>query len=173
MSGRCFHGAWNSNVSGRTLGLSDRTLPAPIGHYRPAVLCQFTQSLPAVSDSLPAHDGREARGRWPQQWFRPGQPYLEYPSKANLLWLRESGIDLPDELVPERISDAQAEEICDAFGLFGTPEECLERLRRAEAESGIGHVFIFPTHTQEGGYDMPRAEVDAFQRVIIPGLGSD
>ena len=114
-------------------------------------------------------DGREAR-RWPQQWFRPGQPYLQYPSKANLLWLRESGIDLPDDFVPEEISDSLAEEICDAFGLFGTPEECLRRLRRAESESGIEHVFIFPTHTQEGGYDMPRAEVEAFRRVIIPGL---
>ena len=125
-----------------------------------------------ITPTTVAEDGREAR-RWPQQWFRPGQPYLEYPSKANLLWLRESGIALPDEPVPEQISDAQAAEICDAFGLFGTPEECLERLRRAEAESGIGHVFIFPTHTQEGGYDMPRAEVDAFRRVVIPGLGSD
>ena len=125
-----------------------------------------------ITPTTVAEDGREAR-RWPQQWFRPGQPYLEYPSKANLLWLRESGIALPDEPVPEQISDAQAAAICDAFGLFGTPEECLERLRRAEAESGIGHVFIFPTHTQEGGYDMPRAEVDAFRRVVIPGLGSD
>ena len=37
-------------------------------------------------------------------------------------------------------------------------------------ESGIDHVFIFPTHTQEGGYDMPQAEVDAFREIIIPGL---
>ena len=36
----------------------------------------------------------------------------------------------------------------------------------------IGHLFIFPTHTQEGGYDMPRAEVDAFREKIIPGLAA-
>ena len=99
------------------------------------------------------------------------QPYLKYPSDSNLVWLREAGIDLADDFVPESISDAQAAEICDAFGLFGTPEECLARLKRARAESGIDHVFIFPTHTQEGGYDMPRAEVDAFRKTIIPGLG--
>ncbi len=122
-----------------------------------------------ITPTTVSDDGSEAR-RWPQQWFRADQPYLEYPSKANLLWLSEAGIALPTDYVPEEISDSLAEEICDAFGLFGTPEECQRRLRRAETESGIEHVFIFPTHTQEGGYDMPRTEVEAFRRVIIPGL---
>ena len=81
-------------------------------------------------------------------------------------------MDLADDFVPGSIGDAQASEICDAFGLFGTPEECLARLKRAGDESGINHVFIFPTHTQEGGYDMPRAEVAAFREIIIPGLGA-
>ena len=115
-------------------------------------------------------DGQEAR-RWPQRWFRSDQPYLKYPSDSNLVWLREAGIDLPDDLVPEKISDRQAEEICDAFGLFGTAQECLDRLKRAASESGIEQVFIFPTHTQDGGYDMPQAEVEAFREVIFPGLG--
>ncbi len=114
-------------------------------------------------------DGRDAR-RWPQRWFQPGQPYLKYPSKANLLWLRESGIDLPEDFVPEQISDDLAAEICDAFGLFGTAGECLDRLKRAASESGVERVFIFPTHTKDGGYDMPRPEVEAFQNVIFPGL---
>ena len=115
-------------------------------------------------------DGQEAR-RWPQRWFRPDQPYLKYPSDSNLVWLREAGIDLPDDFVPESISDRRAEEICDAFGLFGTAQECLARLKRAASESGVEQVFIFPTHTQDGGYDMPRAEVEAFRDVIFPGLG--
>ena len=114
-------------------------------------------------------DGQEAR-RWPQRWFQPGQPYLKYPSDSNLIWLREAGIDLPDDFVPEDISDDRAAEICDAFGLFGTPEECLERLKRAATESGVEQVFIFPTHTQDGGYDMPHPEVAAFRDVIFPGL---
>jgi 5,10-methylenetetrahydromethanopterin reductase len=114
-------------------------------------------------------DGRQAR-RWPQQWFRPGQPYLKYPSAGNLTWLREAGIDLPDDVVPEQIGDTLAERICDAFGLFGTPEQCLARLQRAATESGVEHVFVFPTHTQDGGYDMPRREVEAFRNVIFPGL---
>ena len=122
-----------------------------------------------ITPTTVAEDGKEAR-RFPQQWFRADQPYLKYPSNSNLVWLREAGIDLAEDFVPESISDGQAAEICDAFGLFGTAEECLERLRRARDESGIEHVFIFPTHTQEGGYDMPRREVDAFGGTIIPGL---
>ncbi len=124
-----------------------------------------------ITPTTVSDDGPPAR-RFPQQWFRPDQPYLKYPSDSNLVWLREAGIDLADDFVPENISDGQAAEICDAFGLFGTAEECLARLKRARDESGIDHVFIFPTHTQEGGYDMPRAEVDAFRETIIPGLGA-
>ena len=116
-------------------------------------------------------DGPRAR-RWPQQWFRADKPYLKYPSDSNLVWLREAGIDLPEDFVPEQISEDQANEICDAFGLFGTAQECLERLKRAETESGVEQVFIFPTHTQDGGYEMPSREVEAFKNVIFPGLGS-
>ena len=116
-------------------------------------------------------DGPRAR-RWPQQWFRDDQPYLKYPSDSNLLWLREAGIDLPQDFVPEQITDRQADAICDAFGLFGTPQECLDRLKRAASESGVEQVFIFPTHTQDGGYEMPSKEVAAFKNVIFPGLNS-
>ena len=122
-----------------------------------------------ITPTTVSDDGPAARC-FPQQWFRQDQPYLKYPSDSNLVWLREAGIDLADDFVPENISDDQAAEICDAFGLFGTPEECLSRLKRAGDESGIDHVFIFPTHTQDGGYDMPRADVDAFRDTIIPGL---
>ena len=114
-------------------------------------------------------DGAAARA-WPQRWFRPGQPWLTYPSSSNLFWLREAGIELPDGVRPEQISTDMAERICDAFGLFGTPEECLQRLRRAASESGVEHVFIFPSHTVETGYDMPYPELEVFQRVIFPGL---
>ncbi len=124
-----------------------------------------------ITPTTVSDDGPAAR-HFPQRWFRPDQPYLKYPSDSNLFWLREAGIDLADDFVPESIGDAQAAEICDAFGLFGTPEECLARLKRARDESGINHVFVFPTHTQEGGYDMPWAEVDAFREIIIPGLGT-
>ena len=97
---------------------------------------------------------------------RPGQSFLTYPSASNLHWLRRAGIDLADDHVPEKIPDDLAARIADAFGLFGPPEHCLERLQRARTEAGVEHVFLFPAHTLEGGYEMPTREVDAFRRII-------
>jgi 5,10-methylenetetrahydromethanopterin reductase len=104
----------------------------------------------------------EAVGEWPPRWFRPDQPWLEYPSRSNLRYvLRETGAHSADDL---------AEGICDAFGLFGGAEHCAERLIRAHEEAGIDHAFLFPAHTFETGCEMPRAEVEAFGRVIRPRL---
>lgn len=108
--------------------------------------------------------------RWPRRWFAPGHSWLTYPSRANLYWLRQAGVPVPDDPVPEEITDALAGRICDAFGLFGPPEHCAERLLRARAEAGVDHVFLFPAHTMEGAYDMPEREAAAFERVIGPRL---
>jgi 5,10-methylenetetrahydromethanopterin reductase len=112
----------------------------------------------------------EAARRWPQRWFAPEHPWLTYPSASNLYWLRQAGLPLPDEPTPEAISNELAARISEAFGLFGPPEHCLERLLRAREEAGVEHVFLFPTHTLEGGYDMPVREVEAFSRIIRPRL---
>lgn len=108
--------------------------------------------------------------QWPRQWFRPGQPWLAYPSRSNLHWLRYAGIDLPPGHDPMSISEAQAEEICDRLGLFGPAEYCAERLLRAREEAGVERVFLFPAHTAATSYELPWAEVEAFRRVIGPRL---
>ncbi len=108
--------------------------------------------------------------RWPRRWFAPGHSWLTYPSRANLYWLRRAGVPVPDDPIPEEIPDDLAAQICDAFGLFGPPEHCADRLLRAQAEAGVDHVFLFPAHTREGAYDMPEREVAAFERVIGPRL---
>ncbi len=115
--------------------------------------------------------GREEVRRWPRGWFRPGQPWLAYPSRSNLHWLRLAGIDLPDDFEPERLSDAEADRICEALGLFGPPEYCAERLIWARAELGVRRVFLFPAHGAADAYDLPEAEVAAFEGVIGPRLG--
>ena len=107
---------------------------------------------------------------WPQGWFREGQPWLRYPSASNLHWLRYAGIDLPADYDPSAVSDELADRICEAFGLFGTPEQCAARLLRARHEVGLQHAFLFPTHTWANHYDLPRAEVEAFGQVIGPTL---
>jgi 5,10-methylenetetrahydromethanopterin reductase len=109
--------------------------------------------------------------RWVRSWFAPGQPFLAYPSASNLRWLGDAGFELREPLDPAAISEDEAHRIADAFGLFGPPERCAERLLQAREEVGIEHVFLFPAHDLAGAYDMPEAEVEAFARVIRPRLG--
>jgi 5,10-methylenetetrahydromethanopterin reductase len=109
--------------------------------------------------------------RWVRSWFAPGRPFLNYPSASNLRWLREAGFELAEAHDPAAIPEDQAREIADAFGLFGPPERCAERLLRAREEAGVEQVFLFPAHDLAGGYDMPEAQVQAFAEVIRPKLG--
>jgi len=104
--------------------------------------------------------------RWVRTWFEPGKPFLEYPSASNLHWLREAGFPVADGTNPSSIDDATALRIADAFGCFGPPEHCAERLLRAKGEAGVDHVFFFPAHDLPGGYEMPLHEIDAFARVM-------
>lgn len=103
---------------------------------------------------------------WPQRWFRDGQPWMRYPSASNLRWLRHAGIDLPDDLQPADITTEVAERICDAYGLFGSPEQCAERLLRAGEETNVEHVFLFPAHTWDTSYQLPDDVVDAYAHTI-------
>jgi 5,10-methylenetetrahydromethanopterin reductase len=112
----------------------------------------------------------EVGARWVRSWFAPGQPFLNYPSASNLRWLSEAGIALAEVHDPAAIPESQAQDIADAFGLFGSPERCAERLLRAREEAGIDDVFLFPAHDLAGGYNMPEAEVVAFEQVIRPRL---
>lgn len=116
--------------------------------------------------SFGLEDTPAAAARWIQRWFAPGQSFLTYPSASNLHWLRLAGIDLADDHDPASIPDDVAARAAEAFGLFGPAEHCVERLLRAREESGVEHVFLFPAHTLEGGYEMPAREVEAFRRVM-------
>lgn len=112
-----------------------------------------------------------AGARWVRSWFAPGQPFLCYPSVSNLYWLKECGFDIEAAHDPAAIPEDRAQQIADAFGLFGSPERCADRLLRARDEAGVADFFLFPAHDLAGGYDMPEAEVHAFERVIRPRLG--
>jgi len=105
---------------------------------------------------------------WVRRWFEPGKPLLAYPSVSNLHWLRAAGLPFDENLDPRAIDDDLALRVADAFGCFGPPEHCAERLVRAHDEAGVDHVFFFPAHDLAGGYDLPFGEIDAFRRVIGP-----
>jgi 5,10-methylenetetrahydromethanopterin reductase len=97
---------------------------------------------------------------WLHREFAPGQPWLAYPSVSNWYWLQAAGLS-------ETSPDAQ---LAHAFGLFGPPEQCRDRLQEAQATSGVDHVFLFPAHTLESGYQLPTRDLEAFARVIRPAL---
>jgi 5,10-methylenetetrahydromethanopterin reductase len=112
----------------------------------------------------------EAGARWVRSWFAPRQPFLAYPSAANLRWLGEAGFDIDEAHDPAAIPHDRAQRIADAFGLFGSPERCAEHLLRAQSEAGVEDVFLFPAHDLAGGYNMPEAELEAFERIIRPRI---
>lgn len=113
----------------------------------------------------------EVGARWVRSRFAPGQPFLAYPSVANLHWLRQAGCELADNHEPTAIPEQTADRIADAFGLFGSPERCAERLLRAREEAGIDDVFLFPAHDLDGGYRLPEEELRAYETVIRHRLG--
>ena len=113
----------------------------------------------------------EAGMRWVRSWFAQGQPFLNYPSASNLRWLKEAGFELEETHDPTVIPEHQASQIADAFGLFGPPERCAERLLQAREEAGVEQVFLFPAHDLARAYEMPETEVQAFAGVIRPRLG--
>ena len=86
--------------------------------------------------------------RWVRSWVAPGQPFLAYPSASNHRWLREAGFEAEGD--PASIPEQRAQQIADAFGLFGSPERCAARLLQARDEAGIEDVFLFPAHDLRG-----------------------
>ena len=113
-----------------------------------------------------------AAREWPRTWYREGKAWLTYPSSSNLRWLREAGVDIPADHDPTTLSEAQALQVCEAFGLFGPPEYCADRLLELQQESGVEHVYFFPSHSYATGYDLPENDVKAFAAVIGPRLAA-
>lgn len=154
------------------VGLHPDAIAAAREHLRvgAARVDRDTQELREVFIVPIALGERSEARRWVQGWFREGQPWLEYPSRSNLRWLKEAGIEVAEGTDPSTISEGFAERICEAFGLFGEPEHCAERLMRAHEEAGIEHVFLFPAHDMKTAYELPHAEVEAFGKTIGPRL---
>lgn len=112
---------------------------------------------------------------WPRSWFRDGQPWLHYPSRSNLRWLSASGLELPElgpgAGDPAALPDALVDDLLDAYGLFGSAEQCADRLVRARDELRLQRVFLFPAHAWTGSYDLPHDVVQAWASAIGPRLG--
>ena len=109
--------------------------------------------------------------RWVRSWFAPGQPFLAYPSAANLRWLAEAGFAAAGAARSRR--DRRGPGAPDRGRVRAVrPAGALRGAAAAGAGGGrVEEVFLFPAHDLAGGYEMPEAEVEAFERVIRPRLG--
>ncbi|MET7995012.1 LLM class flavin-dependent oxidoreductase [Amycolatopsis sp. NPDC005232] len=155
-------------------GLHPDSIEAARSHVRAGALRagRAPESVQEILIVPTAIEPFDTAREWVRRYFRPDKPFLNYPSTANLRWLRAAGLDIPEDHDPTAFTSAQAKEISDAFGLFGPAEYCAERLLQAREESGVEHVFFFPSHTAESGYDLPEADVAAFADVIGPRLAA-
>ena len=155
------------------VGLDPRIIAAATEHLSigAARAGRKVKDIPVVFITHLAIDKDQDKAQsWPQRYLAPKKPWLSYPSKSHHYWLRQIGIDLPDSIDPTTISTKLSHQICDALGLFGTPEYCSYRLLQAVNESDLDHIFLFPVHTIDGGYIMPIQEKEAFRDVIFPKL---
>jgi 5,10-methylenetetrahydromethanopterin reductase len=115
-------------------------------------------------------DDLETARRWPRVELAGGLSWITYPSSSNLHWLRQAGLEIPDKPRARDISEELAARICDAFGLFGTAEQCLEQLQGMREQAGIEHVWLTANHTTDQSYEMPTRELEAFGKVVLPRL---
>ena len=109
------------------VGLDPRIIAAATEHLSigAARAGRNLKDIPVVFITHLAIDKDQDKAQsWPQRYLAPKKPWLSYPSKSHHYWLRQIGIDLPDSIDPTTISTKLSHQICDALGLFGTPEYC-------------------------------------------------
>jgi 5,10-methylenetetrahydromethanopterin reductase len=103
-------------------------------------------------------------------------------------WLKDAGLQLPDFKVPEAVwkiypdlshaanweeaiaatafvPDEVIAQLCDAFGLIGTPEHCAKRIMEM-ADIGVTKLYLMGFQTFVG----PQQEVAAFRDEVFPVL---
>ena len=80
--------------------------------------------------------------------------------------LKSAGIRVPSVTGPEDIPDDVLAEICDATGLFGTPEHWVDQIKMIGAETGAARILVQPTLN----YDLPQDTVRTYGEQIAPAL---
>lgn len=127
------------------------------------------KSIPVIF-SIPVHiepTMKKAR-EWANRWFasRLGSRML---SRWFPYWLQAAGITPPKDA--KDLTEKAVARICDAIGLFGSPEHCAERLLQANEEAGVDRIFLMSAHDVDTQYIMPETERTAFEKVIFPRIG--
>lgn len=116
-----------------------------------------------------AKTDKEARERARARCFS----LIQRPSRAATLGnafqgpsLQELGISIPPVTKAADIPDGVLAEICDATGIIGSPEHCLEIIARTAKTSGVEHIFC----TGYGVDNMSLVALEGLRRVVLPGI---
>ena len=108
--------------------------------------------------------------RWGGYWVEPAGlrlPKLEIPDAVHRIYPDlshahdwEAAIAatsfVPDEVVAQ---------LCDAYGLIGTPDDCADRIVEA-TKLGVRNLYVMALET----FSLPRREIAAFRDVVFPRL---
>lgn len=108
--------------------------------------------------------------RWGGYWVEPAGirlPKLEIPDAVHRIYPDlshahdwEAAIAatsfVPDEVVAQ---------LCDAYGLIGTPDDCADRIVEA-TKLGVRNLYVMALET----FALPRQEIAAFRDVVFPRL---
>src|SRR2546425_9708219 len=108
--------------------------------------------------------------RWGGHWLGPAGvkvPQYEIPEAVHKIYPDLSHAEDWDAAIAATsfVSDEVIAELCDAYGLIGTPEHCATRITEMNT-LGVGNIYVMGFQT----FAPPEAEIRGFVDVVSPRL---
>lgn len=106
----------------------------------------------------------------PNQWLAPAGlalPHYDIPQATKQIYPDLMHASNWEEAIAATsfVGDDEVAKLCDALGLFGTPEDCARRIVEV-AKLGVRSMYLLPSKT----FGAPDEEIAAFRDVVIPYL---
>jgi 5,10-methylenetetrahydromethanopterin reductase len=108
--------------------------------------------------------------RWGGHWLGPAGvkvPQYEIPEAVHKIYPDLSHAEDWDAAIAATsfVSDEVIAELCDAYGLIGTPEDCAARITEMN-KLGVGNIYVMGFQT----FAPPEEEIRGFRDVVFPRL---
>jgi 5,10-methylenetetrahydromethanopterin reductase len=108
--------------------------------------------------------------RWGGHWLGPAGvkvPQYEIPEAVHKIYPDLSHAEDWDAAIAATsfVSDEVIAELCDAYGLIGTPEHCATRITEMN-KLGVGNIYVMGFQT----FAPPEEEIRGFRDVVFPRL---
>jgi 5,10-methylenetetrahydromethanopterin reductase len=108
--------------------------------------------------------------RWGGHWLGPAGvkvPQYEIPEAVHKIYPDLSHAEDWDAAIAATsfVSDEVIADLCDAYGLIGTPDDCASRITEMNT-LGVGNIYVMGFQT----FAPPEAEIRGFRDVVFPRL---